>query len=59
MLFSFTFEIGALILGLLYIGDMYFDSVIRLFEITNEIDKDEQEKREDEDLKKLSKHIYS
>ena len=59
MLFSFTFEIGALILGLLYIGDMYFDSVIRLFEITNEIDKDEQEKREDEDLKKLLKHLYS
>ena len=59
MLFSFTFEIGLLILGLLYIGDMYLDSVINLIQITNEIDKEEKDKQDDEDLKKLSKHIYS
>ena len=59
MLFSFTFEIGVLILGFLYVGDMYLDSFIRLFEITNEIEKDEKDKQEDEDLKKLSKHLYS
>ena len=59
MLFSFTFEIGALILGLLYIGDMYLNSFINIMEITNEIDKEEKDKQDDEDLKKLSKHIYS
>ena len=59
MLFSFTFEIGLLILGFLYIGDMYLDSFINMFEITNQIEKDEQEKREDEKLKKLTKHLYS
>ena len=59
MLFSYGFEIGALILGLLYIGDMYLDSIINLIQITNEIDKDEKDKQDDEDLKKMTKHIYS
>ena len=59
MLFSLTFEIGLLILGFLYIGDMYLDSFINMFEITNQIDKDEQDRREDEKLKKLTKHLYS
>lgn len=59
MLFSFTFEIGLLILGFLWVGDMYLDSVINLIQITNEIDKEEKDKQDDEDLKKLTKHIYS
>ena len=59
MLFSGPFEIGLLILGLLYVGDMYLDSFIRLFEITNDMEKDEQEKQEDEKLIKLTKHMYS
>ena len=59
MLFSFTFEIGVLILGFLYVGDMYLDSIINLIQITNEIDKDEKDKQEDDDLKKLTKHMYS
>ena len=59
MLFSFTFEIGLLILGFLWVGDMYLDSVINLIQITNEIDKDEKDKQDDEDLKKITKHIYS
>ena len=59
MLFSFTFEIGALILGFLYVGNMYLNSFIDLFELTKDIDKEEQEKQEDEDLKKLTKHLYS
>ena len=59
MLFSFAFEIGLIILGLLYVGDMYLDSFIRLFEITNDMEKDEQEKQEDDKLIKLTKHLYS
>ncbi len=59
MLFSYGFEIGALVLGLLYIGHLYFKDVIELIEISKDIDNDEQEKREDEKLKKLTKHLYS
>ena len=59
MLFSYGFEIGSLVLGLLYIGHLYFKDVIELIEISKDIDNDEQEKREDEDLKKLTKHLYS
>ena len=59
MLFSGPFEIGLIILGLLYVGDMYLDSFIRLFEITNDMEKDEQEKQEDDKLIKLTKHMYS
>ena len=59
MLFSYGFEIGALVLGLLYIGHLYFKDVIELIEISKDIDNEEQEKREDDDLKKLTKHLYS
>ena len=59
MLFSYGFEIGALVLGLLYIGHLYFKDVIELIEISKDIDNDEQEKREDEKLIKLTKHLYS
>ena len=59
MLFSFTFEIGALILGLLYIIHLYFQDVIDLIQTTQEIDKDEEEKAKDDELKRLSKTMYS
>ena len=59
MLFSFTFEIGLLILGFLYIGDLYLDSIIDLIQTTNEINESEQEKQENDKLKNLTKHIYS
>ena len=59
MLFSYGFEIGALVLGLLYIGHLYFKDVIELIEISKDIDNEEHEKQEDEKLKKLTKHLYS
>ena len=59
MIFSFTFEIGLLVLGLLYIGDLYLDSIINLIEISKDIDEKERVKKEDDDLKLLTKHIYS
>ena len=59
MIFSFTFEIGALILGLLYIGDLYLDSIIDLIQVSNEIERNEEEKAKDEELKNLSKTLYS
>ena len=59
MIFSFTFEIGLLVLGLLYVGDLYFDSVIELIRIGNIIDEDDKNKAKDEELKELTKHLYS
>ena len=59
MIFSFTFEIGLLILGLLYIIHLYFQDVIDLIETTNEIERNEEEKAKDEELKKISKSMFS
>ena len=66
MLFSFTFGIGLLVLGLLYIGDLYLDSFINLMQVSKDIENEEKDKRDDEDrvraeaeLKNLTKHIYS
>ena len=59
MIFSRLFELGLFILGLLYVGDMYFDSVIELIRVTKEIDEEEKDKVHDEELKKLSEHMYS
>lgn len=59
MLFSFTFEVGLLILGLLYIGDLYFESFINLIQVSNDIEKDEKDKHEDDELKEMTKHLYS
>ena len=57
MLFSFTFEIGSLILGFLFVGHLYFKDVIDLIDISNEIEKDEDLKAKDDELKKISKSI--
>ena len=59
MIFSFTFEIGLLILGLLYIIHLYFQDVIDLIETTNEIERKEEEKAKDDELIKISKTLYS
>ena len=59
MLFSLFFEISLTVLGLLYIGDMYFDSIIHMLEVSNEIDSKDKEEQEDKKLSELSKHMYS
>ena len=59
MIFDKFFEIGLLILGLLYVGNMYFDSCLHLLEIANDMDEKEKEEEEEEELKKISKHMYS
>ena len=59
MLFSKLFELGLFIIGLLYVGDMYFDSCIELIRVTKEIDEDEKDKERDEELKEMTKHMYS
>ena len=53
------FEIGLLILGLLYIGHLYLDSIIDLIQTTQEIERNEEEKARDDDLKKITKSMYS
>ena len=59
MLFSNLFELGLFILGLLYVGDLYLDSFIELIRINKEIDEEDEAKKHDEELKELTKHIYS
>ena len=59
MLFSFTFEIGLLVLGLLYVGDMYFESFISLIQTTNEMTKEDKDKQDEKQLIEMTKHLYS
>ena len=59
MMFSNLFELGLFILGLLYIGNMYLDSCIDIARLNHEIDEEEEDKKHDEELKELSKHLYS
>ena len=59
MIFSNLFELGLFILGLLYVGNMYFDSCVHLMEVMNDINDDEKDKQHDEELKQLTQHIYS
>ena len=53
------FEIGLLILGFLYIGDMYFNSIIDLIQVMKDISDEDEEKQKDAELKEISKHLYS
>ena len=53
------FEIGLLVLGLLYVGDMYLNSIIDLIQVSKDIDEEEKDKEHDRQLEKLSKHMYS
>jgi len=59
MLFDVFFEIGLLVLGVLYIGDMYLDSIIHLIEVCQDIEEDNKNKEKDEKLKQLTKHLYA
>ena len=57
MIFSLTFEIGLLVLGFLYVADMYFDSIIDLIRIGHELE--ETEKNNDNEISEIVKHMYS
>ena len=59
MIFDVFFEIGLLVLGLLYVGDMYFDSILHLVEIGNDMEDKEKEEKEDKEREELCKHLYS
>ena len=59
MIFSTLFEIGLFILGLLYVGNMWFDSFIHMVEVNNDFDDKEKEKQEDKEREQLCKHLYS
>ena len=59
MIFSNLFELELFILGLLYISDLYLDSCIDIVRLTHDINEEDDDKKHDEELKKLSQHIYS
>lgn len=59
MLFSNLFELGLFILGLLYVGDLYLDSIIDIVRLTHEINEEDEDKKHDEELKKIAQHLYS
>ena len=59
MIFSLFFEISLVVLGLLYIGNMYLDSFIHFIEVSKSMDNDEKEKEEDKQRAELTRHFYS
>ena len=59
MLFSIGFEISLAVIGFLYVGHLYFSDVIDLIQIGKDIDDKEKEKQNDDELRQISKHLYS
>ena len=59
MLFSIGFEISLAVIGFLYVGHLYFSDVIDLIQIGKDIDDKEKEKQNDDELRQMSKHLYS
>ena len=59
MIFSKFFEIGLLIIGFLYVGHLYFSDVINLIQIGRDVEKEEKDKQNDDELKEMTKHLYS
>ena len=55
MLFDVFFEVGLLVIGLLYVIDMYIDSAIHMIEISHDIEIEERSNTIPESIK----HIYS
>ena len=59
MIFDIFFEIGLLVLGFLYVANMWFDSFIHASEVSRDIDEKEKEEREDKEREELCKNLYS
>ena len=58
-IFDVFFEIGLLVLGGLYIADMFLDSFINLIQVSRDIEEDDKNKEKEDELKELTKHLYS
>ena len=56
MLFTFTFEIGILVIGFLYVVHLYVNDIIDLLQVTNDIEESDKEKKEFSDM---AKRLYS
>ena len=59
MIFSLFFEIGLLVLGVFYVGHLWFESFLNMIEISKDLEEKEKEKQEDKEREELSKHLYS
>lgn len=59
MIFSVFFEIGLLVLGFLYVANMWFDSIIHAAEVSNEMDEKNKEAENDKTREQLCRHLYS
>ena len=53
MLFSKTFEIGAIVIGLLWVCDQILDSLIHFYDISISVEMQQQE------IPESVKHMYS
>ena len=56
MIFDPFFEIGLLVLGLLYVGDLIFDSIIDLIRVGQEV---EAHKENENEISEIVKQMYS
>ena len=56
---TLAFEIGALILGSIFVLTYVIDKLIEWSAYFEQKEKEEEEKREDEKLSKLSRHLYN
>lgn len=59
VLFSKMFEIGLLVLGFLYIGNMYLSTIVDIIQLGRDIDDDEKEKQKEKELESFTHRLYS
>ena len=56
---TLVFEVGALILGSIFVLTYVIDKLIEWSAYFEQKDKEEEEKKEDEKLSKLTRHLYN
>ena len=59
MIFSVFFEIGLLVLGALYVLNLWFDSFLHAAEVNNDLEDRDKEKADDKKRAELTQHLYS
>jgi hypothetical protein len=56
---TLVLEIGALILGSIFVLTYVIDKLIEWSAYFEQKDKEEEERKEDEELNKMTRHLYS
>ena len=59
MLFDKFFEIGLIVIGLLWVSDQILDSFIHLYDIQLSIEMKEKDEKEEKEIPESAKNMYA